>query len=102
MKGLRNQGKRVADQDRMFLVYGRNLTAAGVDTLKDLLKLCRTQQAQRKQLKKRDDVTEEEVQALQEEFFNQFLPDGWFFDGSTYRTRDGASQFKHPNMELLI
>ena len=30
------------------------------------------------------------------------MPVGWFFDGSIYRTRDGASQFKHPNLEMLI
>jgi len=39
--------------------------------LKDLLKLCRTQQAERKLLKKREDMSEAEIEALQEEFFNQ-------------------------------
>ena len=29
-RGLKNQGKRVADEDRVFLVYGRNLNEAGI------------------------------------------------------------------------
>jgi len=41
-RGLKNQGKRVADQDRVILAYGRNLTEAGTGILKDLLKLCRS------------------------------------------------------------
>ena len=102
-RGMKNQGKRVSDQDRAILVYGRNLNEAGIQILKDLLRLCHTQQAERKLLKKRDDVTDEEVAALQEEFFNQFLPDGWYYDGSMYRTRDGfLSNDKHPNLDLLI
>jgi len=47
-------------------------------------------------------VTEEEETALQDQFFNQFIPEGWYFDGSVYRTREGSSQFKHPNLELII
>ena len=91
----------MADADRIVLAYGRNIEA-GASILRDLMKQCRKQAVQRKALKKRDDVTEEQVQGLQEEFFNQYLPEGWYFDGSTYRTRDGASQFKHPNLDLLI
>ena len=102
-RGMRNQGRRVADQDRVILAYGRNLNEAGIAILKDLLKLCRTQQAEAKLLKRREDVTEEQAAALQEEFFNQHLPDGWYFDGSMYRTRDEyLSDVKHPNLELLI
>ena len=41
-RGMRNQGRRVADQDRVILAYGRNLTEAGTAILKDLLKMCRT------------------------------------------------------------
>lgn len=100
-RGLKNQTSRMADADRIVLAYGRNIEA-GASILRDLMKLCRKQAVQRKALKKRDDMTEEQVQSLQEEFFNQYLPEGWYFDGSTYRTRDGASQFKHPNLDLLI
>ena len=88
-RGLKNQGKRVADSDRVILAYGRNLNEAGTGILKDLLRLCHTQQADHKLLKKREDMTDEHISALQEEFFNKFLPDGWYFDGSMYRTRDG-------------
>ena len=72
-----------------MLVYGRNLDDAGIHTLRELLKLCRSQVGAKKALKKRDDVTEEEIQKLKEEFFNQFLPEGWTYDGYVYRTRDG-------------
>ena len=93
----------MAPEDRNFLVYGRNLTEANIEILKDLLKQCRTQVAPTKALKKRQDVTEEEEAKLQEDFFNEFLPVGWYFDGSRYRTRDGyQSSRKHPNMEALI
>ena len=63
-RGLKNQGKRVAPEDRIFLVYGRNVNEAGTEILKDLLKMCRTQQADRKALKKRTDVAEEVVSSL--------------------------------------
>ena len=102
-RGLKNQNNRMAPEDRNFLVYGRNLTEAGIEILKDLLKQCRTLVAPTKALKKREDVTEEEEAKLQEDFFNEFLPVGWYFDGSRYRTRDGyQSSRKHPNMEALI
>ena len=84
-----------------MLVQGRNVEA-GASVIKDLLKLCRTQQEQKKILKRREDVTDEEERAIQNEFFNQFIPEGWYFDGSMYRTRDGGSMSKHPNLELLI
>ena len=41
-RGMRNQGKRVADEDRVILAYGRNLNESGIAVIKDLLKLCRT------------------------------------------------------------
>ena len=48
-------------------------------------------------------MTDEEAAAIQEEFFNQFLPEGWYFDGYSYNTRDGyRTEAKHPNLELLI
>jgi len=53
-------------------------------------------------LKRREDVTPEEEKALQDEFFNQFLPEGWYFDGSLYLTRDGGSMAEHPNLEMLV
>ena len=31
------------------------------------------------------------------------MPDGWYFDGSIYRTRDGfCSQKEHPALEDLV
>ena len=48
-------------------------------------------------------MTDAEAAALQEEFFNQFLPEGWYFDGYSYNTKDGyRTEAKHPNLELLI
>ena len=101
MRGLRNQNNRVDPEDRVILAYGRNIEA-GKAIIKDLLKLCRKEKEQRKALKRREDVTAEEEAKLQEEFFNQFLPAGWYFDGSSYCTRDGFSQIKHPNLETII
>lgn len=102
-RGLKNQANRIPEEDRVMLVYGRNLDDAGINVIKELLKLCRTQVGPRKALKKRDDVTKEEILQIKDEFFNQFLPEGWYFDGSAYRTRDGfCSSLEHPNLELLI
>lgn len=85
----------------MILAYGRNIEA-GTSIIKDLLMLCRKQQSQKRLLKRREDVTPEEEKALQDEFFNQFLPEGWYFDGSLYLTRDGGSMAEHPNLEMLV
>lgn len=31
------------------------------------------------------------------------MPDGWYYDGSMYRTKDGyCNDSKHPNLELLV
>ena len=59
-RGLKNQTSRMADADRIVLAYGRNIEA-GASILRDLMKQCRKQGVQRKALKKRDDVTEEQV-----------------------------------------
>lgn len=91
----------MAPEDHIVLAYGRNIEA-GAHVIKDLLKLCRTQQAQKKMLKRREDVSEEEEEKLQKEFFNQFLPENWYFDGRMYLTRTGGSSWKHPNLELII
>ena len=81
LRGLKNTKSRVADEDRVILVYGRNLNEAGIAILKDLLKLCRTQPSRRKVLKRPEDLTPAEEAAIQDEFFNQYLPTGWYFDG---------------------
>ena len=41
-RGLKNTNNRTPPEDRNFLVYGRNLSEAGIEILKDLLKQCRT------------------------------------------------------------
>ena len=61
-RGLKNQANRIPEEDRVMLVYGRNLDDAGINVIQELLKLCRTQVGPRKALKKRDDVTNEEIQ----------------------------------------
>ena len=71
LRGLKNQGKRIPDSERgVFLVYGRNLNETGINVIKDLLKLCRTQVSSKKILKKREDVPEDKVAEIQAEFFN--------------------------------
>mmetsp|Transcript_47817 Transcript_47817/g.63204 ORF Transcript_47817/g.63204 Transcript_47817/m.63204 type:complete len:93 (+) Transcript_47817:3590-3868(+) len=63
MRGLRNQASRMAPEDRIILAYGRNIDQ-GAAVVKDLLKLCRKQQEQRKALKRREDVSAGEEAAL--------------------------------------
>ena len=70
LRGLKNTKTRVADEDRVILVYGRNLNEAGIAIIKDLLKLCRTQVSARKVLKRAEDLTPAEEAMIQDEFFN--------------------------------
>ena len=40
---------------------------------------------------------------LQEKFRQDHLPAGYYFDGRAYYNKeDGASQWEHPNIEMLI
>ena len=66
------------------------------------MKTCRSQLHKKRTLKTRETITEEEVEMLKEKFVSLMLPDGWFFNGYYYLNHDGATQFVHPNLELII
>lgn len=86
-----------------FVIYGRNLNAPQAETLiKDLLKTSRTQLKQKKTLKTRETLTEEEIEMLKEKYVSSHLPDGWFFNGYMYLNWDGVQQQEHPNLEMII
>jgi hypothetical protein len=86
-----------------FLIYGRNLSTPQAETLiKDLLKTGRTQLKQKKTLKTRETLSNEEIEMLKDKYVSSHLPDGWFFNGYMYLNFEGVVQPEHPNLELII
>ena len=87
---MKNQGKLLQAEDLGFVIYGRNLSGAMPETLiKDLLKCGRTQLKQKKTLRSRETITEEEIEMLKDKYVCTMLPDGWFYNGYMYFNYDG-------------
>ncbi len=70
--------------------------------IRDLLKTGRTQLKQKKNLKSRETLTEEEIEMLKDKYVSSNLPDGWFFNGYMYLNYEGVVQPEHPNLEMII
>jgi len=105
LKPLKNQNARLAPENLGILVYGRNISDSeqGEELMRDVLKTCRSQPTEKKAVRTRKDIKQEEIDALQEKFMSNHLPSGWYFDGRAYYNRnDESSQWEHPNIELLI
>jgi hypothetical protein len=39
---------------------------------------------------------------LKEKYVGEFLPDGWFFDGTYYMDYNGNKEVVHPGLENII
>lgn len=103
LRPMKNQGKMMKTEDLGFLIYGRNINGPNSENLlKELLKCGRTQLKQKKSLKSRETITEEEIEMLKDKYVSSMLPDGWFFNGYMYLNFDGIQQPEHPNLELII
>ena len=97
----------MAPENLGILVYGRNI---GMDThpegeklMREVLKTARTQPKEKKELRTKEDIKEEEIEMLQDKYRHQHLPRGWYFDGRAYYHRDEpGSQYEHPNLDMLI
>lgn len=87
---MKNQGKLLKAEDLGFVIYGRNLTGPQAEALiKELLKCGRTQLKQKKTLRTRESISEEEIEMLKDKYVCAMLPDGWFFNGFMYLNYDG-------------
>lgn len=103
LRGMKNQGKMIKPEELGFVIYGRNLNTAQAENLiKELLKTGRTQLKEKKSLKTRETLTQEEIEMLKDKYVSQFLPDGWFFNGYMYLNYEGVFQPEHPNLEFII
>lgn len=96
--------KKLLKTDELgFVMYGRNLSLAQNEAIiKEILKCSRTQLKQKRMLRTRENVTEEEIEMLKDKFVSSMLPDGWFFNGYMYLNYDGIVQQEHPNLEAII
>ena len=99
MKPLKNHDKRLTPDQLGVIVYGRNLNESMV---KEVMKTCRTQLKQKRTLRTRESITNEEIEMLKEKYVSDFLPDGWFFNGYFYLDVNGDTSNIHPNLEQLI
>ena len=71
--------------------------------MREVLKTCRSQPTEKKIVRTRKEVKQAEIDALQEKFFSDHLPPGFYFDGRCYYNKfTEESQWVHPNIELLI
>ena len=99
LKPMKNQNKRLKPEELGVLVYGRNLNEA---LIREVLKTCRTQLHDKKTLRTRENITNEEIEMLKDKFVSSCLPDGWFFNGYYYLDVEGKISNEHPNLEFLI
>ena len=61
---MKNQKKRLGEQDYGFLAYGRNLAENGEKMIREVLKVCRSQPRQKKNLRTISDLTQEEIDEI--------------------------------------
>lgn len=55
--------------------------------MREVLKTCRSQPVEKKAIRTRKDIKQEEIDALQEKYMAVELPVGWYFDGRAYYNR---------------
>lgn len=83
--------KLLNTEDLGFVLYGRNLSNPSSDgIIREILKCGRTQLSQKKTLRTKEGITEEEVEMLKNKFVSSMLPDQWFFNGTLYLNFDGV------------
>ena len=98
---MKNQKKRLGEQDYGFLAYGRNLAENGEKMIREVLKVCRSQPRQKKNLRTIKDLTQEEIDEIQEKNHGLHLPSEWSDCGHFYINVDGKSQREHPNLNYI-
>jgi hypothetical protein len=53
-------------------------------------------------LKTKENLAKDEIEKIKEKYIGDFLPDGWYFNGTFYVNVDGEKKFEHPNLEFLF
>lgn len=108
---MKNGESRLKPSELGMLVYGRNILQEDLahPMVKEMLKCARTHLIEKKELRTRESVTAEEIEALETEFAADELrtADGvdWTYTGYDYRGYvDGVYKgiLHHPNRELFI
>ena len=67
------------------------------------MKTCRTNtHNQTKKLRSRNNISKDEVERLKVQHLGDFLPEGWFFDGTYYLDYNGNKEVVHPNLDGII
>ena len=67
LKPLKNQKARLAPENLGILVYGRNIgndAEPGESLMRDVLKTCRSQPTEKRPIRVRNDVKQEEIDML--------------------------------------
>jgi hypothetical protein len=102
LKPMKNQKKRLEEQDYGFLAYGRNLATNSEAILREVLMTCRSQLRAKQVVRTLLDLKPEEIEAIQTKNCGDHLPEGWYFDGRMYMNYEGEYKVEHPNLQLLL
>ena len=81
-----NESNRLWDEEKGFLVYGRNVTA---DWFWTVINAFRSNYVFEKPFKTADDVTKAERENLMNKYIGEYLPEGWWYDGALYWSKTG-------------
>jgi hypothetical protein len=85
------------------MIYGRNVVDS-VELIKEVFMSCKTPIAVKKPLREVEDVTEEEIAALEKQYYMKMLPPdkGWYHDGRIYCNEDQEYSSCHPALLKLM
>ena len=76
--------------------------------LKNALKCARTNLTEKKPMRERESITDEEIEMLEAKYLGQDMPDdgiNWIYTGYCYMSASSIDQktcYQHPNREFLI
>lgn len=111
-KSLKNRDNRLEPGQLGVLLYGKCLhNQAGEinPSVKEALKCARTLLTEKKNMRTRDQITDEEIAMLEDKYCGLDLPEGervqWEFTGFCYEnvlSDNNERCFHHPNREFLI
>lgn len=104
LKPLKNTKERLTQEQLGFMIYGSGpLEDNEEKVMRELLKMCKTQIAEKRRLLKVEDLTQEELTQIQKAHFGgEELPAGWYFQGALYVDEDGKMHDEHPETERFV
>lgn len=112
MKTLKNSNNRLEPNQLGILVYGKALCdqEGNINPMvKEALKCARTLLTEKKVMRARESITEDEIKMLEDKYTGLDLPSGdrvlWEYTGFCYENTlsdNNERSYKHPNLEFLI